>query len=99
MIPIAIRVCCRRMHRKKVINLIKDMLAQLEKEQKEDEETYEKVACWCETNDKEKTAAIAEAEARITDLTSTIEEKTATSSRLNTEIKSRGLEAESPSSD
>ena len=46
------------------------------------------VACWCETNDKEKTAAIAEAEARITDLTSTIEEKTATSSRLNTEIKS-----------
>jgi uncharacterized coiled-coil protein SlyX len=76
----------------KVINLLKDMLAQLEKEQKEDEETYEKVACWCETNDKEKTAAIAEAEARITDLTSTIEEKTATSSRLNTEIKN--LEAE-----
>merc|ERR1719390_187422 len=76
----------------KVINLIKDMLAQLEKEQKEDEETYEKVACWCETNDKEKTAAIAEAEARITDLTSTIEEKTATSARLNTEIKN--LEAE-----
>ena len=41
----------------------------------------------CETNDKEKTAAIAEAEARITDLTSTIEELTATSARLNTEIK------------
>ena len=46
----------------------------------------------CETNDKEKTAAIAEAEARITDLTSTIEELTATSARLNTEIKN--LEAE-----
>merc|ERR1719375_1100894 len=43
-------------------------------------------------NDKEKTAAIAEAEARITDLTSTIEELTATSARLNTEIKN--LEAE-----
>merc|ERR1719399_726376 len=70
----------------------KSTQAQLEKEQKEDEEVYEKVACWCETNDKEKTAAIAEAEARITDLTSTIEEKTATSSRLNTEIKN--LEAE-----
>merc|ERR1719399_1072269 len=70
----------------------KSTQAQLEKEAKEDEEVYEKVACWCETNDKEKTAAIAEAEARITDLTSTIEEKTATSSRLNTEIKN--LEAE-----
>merc|ERR1719460_2486213 len=63
------------------------MAAQLEKEQKEDQEVYEKVACWCEINDKEKTKAIEEAEARITDLTSTIEEKTAQSSRLNTEIK------------
>merc|ERR1719484_281741 len=62
------------------------------KEAEEDEETYEKVACWCETNDKEKTAAIEEAEARITDLTSTIEELTATSAKLNTEIKN--LEAE-----
>jgi len=76
----------------KVINLLKDMGAQLEKEQKEDEEVYEKVACWCETNDKEKTKAIEDAEARITDLTSTIEEKTAQSARLNTEIKN--LEAE-----
>ena len=50
------------------------------------------VACWCETNDKEKTDAISDAEARITDLTSTIEELTATSARLNTEIKN--LEAE-----
>jgi len=31
----------------KVINLIKDMMAQLEKEADEDEEVYEKVACWC----------------------------------------------------
>merc|ERR1719355_566279 len=76
----------------KVINLLKDMQVQLEKEQKEDEEVYEKVACWCETNDKEKTAAIEEAEAHITDLTSSIEELTATSARLNTEIKN--LEAE-----
>jgi hypothetical protein len=52
-----------------------------------DEEVYEKLACWCETNDKEKTAAIEEAESRITALTSAIEEGTATSSRLNTEVK------------
>merc|ERR1719248_212434 len=63
------------------------MQAQLQKEAEEDEEVYEKLACWCETNDKEKTAAIEEAESRITALTSAIEEGTATSSRLNTEIK------------
>jgi chromosome segregation ATPase len=71
----------------KVINLIKDMLEQLEAEAKEDEEVYEKVACWCETNDKEKTTAIEEQEAHITDLTSAIEEGTASSAKLNTEIK------------
>merc|ERR1719382_2171946 len=58
----------------KVITLLKDMLKQLEKEQEEDETIYDKLACWCETNDKEKTKAIAEAEA-------------AASARLNTEIK------------
>merc|ERR1719379_2860839 len=76
----------------KVINLLKDMQDQMEKEGREDEEVYEKVACWCEMNDKEKSLTIVEAEARITDLTSTIEEKTASSARLNTEIKN--LEAE-----
>merc|ERR1712176_1038940 len=64
-----------------------DMLKQLEKEAEEDEEIYDKVACWCETNDKEKTKAIADAEAKIADLTVKIEELTATSARLNTEIK------------
>merc|ERR1719379_1186269 len=68
------------------------MLKQLEKEAEEDEEIYEKLACWCETNDKEKTKAIADAEAHIADLTSQIEELAATSARLNTEIKN--LEAE-----
>merc|ERR1719515_642051 len=63
------------------------MLKQLEKEAAEDEEVYDKMACWCETNDKAKTKAIAEAEARIADLTSKIEELTASSARLGTEIK------------
>jgi hypothetical protein len=71
----------------KVITLLKDMLKQLEKEAEEDEEIYDKMACWCETNDKEKTKSIAEAEARIEDLTTKIEELTANSARLNTEIK------------
>merc|ERR1719331_2006921 len=71
----------------KVITLLKDMLKQLEKEAEEDEEIYDKMACWCETNDKEKTKAIADAEAKIADLTTKIEELTASSSRLGAEIK------------
>jgi hypothetical protein len=45
----------------KVITLLKDMLKQLEKEAEEDEEIYDKMACWCETNDKEKTKSISDA--------------------------------------
>merc|ERR1711957_567583 len=48
---------------------------------------YDQLACWCETNDKEKTKAIADAEASIEDLTTKIEELTAGSARLNTEVK------------
>jgi len=70
----------------KVITLLKDMVGQLEKEAEEDEEVYETMGCWCETNDKEKTKAIADAESRIADLTAAIEEGTAASAKLNTEI-------------
>jgi len=76
----------------KVITLLKDMLKQLEKEATEDEEIFDKLACWCETNDKKKTKSIADAEAKIEDLTTKIEELTALSARLNTEIKN--LESE-----
>ena len=34
----------------KVITLLKDRLKQLEKEGEEDEEIYDQLACWCETN-------------------------------------------------
>eukprot|EP00746_Dinoflagellata_sp_MGD_P148472 gnl/MRDRNA2_/MRDRNA2_80679_c0_seq1.p1 gnl/MRDRNA2_/MRDRNA2_80679_c0~~gnl/MRDRNA2_/MRDRNA2_80679_c0_seq1.p1 ORF type:complete len:711 (+),score=247.49 gnl/MRDRNA2_/MRDRNA2_80679_c0_seq1:85-2133(+) len=77
----------------KVVNLLKDMLKQLEKEAEEDEEVYDKIVCWCNTNDKEKTKSIKEAEARITELTKSIEEGTATSARLNTEIANHEKEA------
>jgi len=76
----------------KVITLLKDMLKQLEKEAGEDEEIYDKMACWCTTNDREKTKSIADAEARIEDLTNKIEELTAVSARLNTEIKNHEKE-------
>jgi len=71
----------------KVINTLKDMLKQMEKEAEEDEAVFEKMACWCETNDKEKTKSIADAEARIKSLTNFVEEATADSARLSSEIK------------
>jgi len=76
----------------KVITLLKDMLKTLEKEAEDDEEIYDKMACWCTTNDREKTKSISDAEARIEDLTNKIEGLTAQSARLNTEIKNHEKE-------
>merc|ERR1719316_1215890 len=68
------------------------MVSQLEKEGEEDEELYETMGCWCETNDKEKTKSIADAEGHIADLTAAIEEFTASSAKLNTEIENLNKE-------
>merc|ERR1719473_2171689 len=57
----------------------------MEKEGEEDEEVFEKMGCWCVTNDKAKTKSIADAEGAISDLSSAIEELTALSAKLNTE--------------
>jgi len=70
----------------KVITLLKDMTKQLEAESEEDQAVYDKMACWCTTNDKEKTKAIEEAEERIAMLTAAIEEGTGKSASLTTEI-------------
>jgi len=71
----------------KVINLLKDMQKTLEEEAKADQEVYDQLACWCETNDKEKSKAISDAEAKIKQLNIDIEELTATSTRLQAEIE------------
>merc|ERR1719372_14837 len=63
------------------------MKAQLEKEAKTDEEIYDKMVCWCETNEKEKTKAIADAEAKDKDLTAEIEERAARFGSVSTEIE------------
>merc|ERR1719169_380323 len=76
----------------KVVTLLKDMQKQLEKEAEDDEEVYDQMACWCETNDKDKTKAIAEGESHSTDLGAAIEEGTATSARLNAEITALNTE-------
>merc|ERR1719439_126292 len=72
----------------KVVNLLKDMQAQLEKEAAEDEELYDKLVCWCETNEKDKTKAIEIANQMITDLTATIEESAAKESQCTTDVAS-----------
>jgi chromosome segregation ATPase len=71
----------------KVITLLNDMVKQLEKEAKEDEEVYETMDCWCTTNDKAKTTAIADGESTIAELTAAIQSYTALSAKLNSEIE------------
>jgi len=72
---------------KRVVSLLEEMKAELQKEADKESEMYDKMVCWCETNEKEKTAAIASAEAKAADLTAEIEARAATKGKLSTEIK------------
>merc|ERR1719421_204042 len=62
------------------------MKSQLEKEVSGDAELYDKMVCWCETNDKEKTKAIADAEATMNDLETDIQARAAREGELETKI-------------
>jgi uncharacterized small protein (DUF1192 family) len=75
-----------------VVELLKEMQANLEKEAKDDEDIYEKLACWCETNDKAKTKSISDAETLLSELGATIEKNTALSASLEVEIEGLGKE-------
>lgn len=76
----------------KVVGLLNEMKTQVEKEAAEDKELYDEMACWCTTNDKEKTAAVEIAQKTITDLTAKIETYVARKATLATEIESLGDE-------
>merc|ERR1712224_727885 len=69
----------------KVVNLLKDMQAQLQKEQ--EQEIYDAMECWCETNNKAKTKAISDGEMKSKDLAAAIEEYTAKSAQLKVDIE------------
>jgi len=71
----------------KVIRLLKEMNSNLEKEQEEDQATYDKMACWCETNEKAKTKAVADGQQRDKQLTALIPELAAKSAQLKVEIE------------
>merc|ERR1719203_568104 len=70
----------------RVIKLLKDMKAQLEGEASKESEMYDKMVCWCETGEKKKTAAIAAAEVKISDLEASIQSMSAKFGELGTNI-------------
>jgi len=71
---------------RKVITLLEEMKAQVEKDAEADQVAYDKYMCWCTTNRKDKTAAIDTAETRIGELDTFLEESTAKEGSLKTEI-------------
>merc|ERR1719443_1662983 len=62
------------------------MQAQLQTEAEQDGELYDKLVCWCQTNDKEKTKAIADGQQKSAQLAAAIEEAKALASTRETEI-------------
>merc|ERR1719506_1890022 len=79
---------------KRVVSLLKKMKAELEHEAKHESEMYDKQACWCETNDKEKTQAIKDADAKDKQLSSEIESRSAKFGNLATQISGMKKEIE-----
>merc|ERR1719181_639614 len=71
----------------RVTMLLKKMKAELIAEADKEAEMYDKMVCWCETNEKEKKKAIADADALIDELTAEIEERAAKLGNVETEIE------------
>lgn len=71
----------------KVVNLLKDMQAQLEVEAKEDKDVFDQMGCWCQTNEEEKSNAIADANQRIPQLEATINESAAKEAKLSADLE------------
>jgi hypothetical protein len=71
----------------RVVNLLKEMSATLQKDADEDEALYHKLACWCNNGEYEKSEFIEATQAKIAELEATIESLTAKSAELATTIK------------
>jgi len=71
---------------KRVVNLLLDMKKQLEDEGTKESEMYDEMTCWCDTNTKEKTQAISDAEAKIGELEAGVQEKAARKASLATQV-------------
>jgi hypothetical protein len=70
----------------KIVNMLKDMTTQLSKEQEADNGMMETMNCWCETYDKEKTAAILAAEESIATLKALSAEQGAAAAKYTSQI-------------
>merc|ERR1719399_2565534 len=72
---------------KRVVSLLEKMRAELVAEADKEAEMYDKMVCWCETNEKEKKKAIADAEALEKELEAEIQERAAKFGEQATEIE------------
>lgn len=72
---------------KKIIKMLGDMKAQLEKEASQDDEIMDKMKCWCTTVEEEKTKSIADAKSSITQLETNIESYTALGTQLKDDLE------------
>jgi hypothetical protein len=72
---------------KRVVLLLEQMRDELVAEADKEAEMYDKMVCWCETNEKEKSQDIATGEGRIGDLMAEMEARSAAKGELSTNIK------------
>merc|ERR1719395_443877 len=70
----------------KVVRMLKDMQDELNKELEDDKAVFDMLTCWCETNEKEKTKAIAEGEAKAAQLEAELGEAAAKIKELKEKI-------------
>eukprot|EP00747_Dinoflagellata_sp_TGD_P157388 gnl/TRDRNA2_/TRDRNA2_177733_c0_seq3.p1 gnl/TRDRNA2_/TRDRNA2_177733_c0~~gnl/TRDRNA2_/TRDRNA2_177733_c0_seq3.p1 ORF type:complete len:728 (+),score=247.82 gnl/TRDRNA2_/TRDRNA2_177733_c0_seq3:60-2243(+) len=71
----------------RVVGLLDEMKAQLQKEMDEDEKLYDELMCWCNMNSSESGSSISDSESKIDLLNATIESLTAKVAELTTKIK------------
>jgi len=71
----------------RAVNLLKEMSVTLEKDMDEDQDLYDKLACWCADNTAGKKQAIKTNTEKIADLKASIEEGSASSTSLKAKIK------------
>jgi len=74
----------------RVIALLRNIQKELIEEAKKDEETFDKIDCWCKVNRKEKQGAVAEANRRINEQEATIQE--AAAQKASMEVQQKNLE-------
>eukprot|EP00429_Kryptoperidinium_foliaceum_P041796 CAMPEP_0176105636 /NCGR_PEP_ID=MMETSP0120_2-20121206/53010_1 /TAXON_ID=160619 /ORGANISM="Kryptoperidinium foliaceum, Strain CCMP 1326" /LENGTH=777 /DNA_ID=CAMNT_0017439753 /DNA_START=35 /DNA_END=2368 /DNA_ORIENTATION=- len=79
----------------RVRKLLQKMKSELDAEADKESELYDKMVCWCETNEKEKKKAVADAEAKDKELTSEIEARSARFGTLAAEIENTKKEVRS----